>query len=207
MNEVNSVTNRGIPSNYDASIPADKKEEKKVQTDQKMQSGLEDVEKRDDPQYKAQLAKFVASFNEQPSNTKYDIMRVVQSLIDLGKVMQELAIVYAGCLSKSTARLTAINKQMKEIPVISVKDLRKAGLVKQSEIDKEDEINKGTAGTLTQAFGNAMEAMRAEKGLEEDFAKKLQVMMQSIKESGTQASDFVSTFLDLLRGISSKITQ
>lgn len=67
--------------------------------------------------------------------------------------------------------------------------------------------NDDQRAQINQAFANLLEALRANKSIDADQIKRLQTLLQQMKDSGTATSDYISTFIDLLRSISQKISQ
>lgn len=78
--------------------------------------------------------------------------------------------------------------------------LNLAKQLRLNEVDARQVENR-----MNQKFGNMLEAIRANKGLEEDKAKKIQAVLQSMKNAEQSTNDFIGTFIDLVRDISQKI--
>jgi len=130
-------------------------------------------------------------FDRNISNADTITMQeLISCLIELGQALQKAAAVYANRLTKVTEKMNVYSKQMTQIPVVLKGD------VGGSDDDRRN---------WNSSFSNMLEAVRANKGIEEDKAKKIQTFLQSMKDASQSANDFVGTFIDLLRGISQKI--
>jgi uncharacterized protein YoxC len=198
MADVDSIntSQREIGINYNHAPPEaiDVKKEKVVEEGSTVKSAkpIDINELIKDPRYKALLDQVAANYENKSDEEKFSIQRVIMSLIDLSQALQGAATALADRLSRITERMNAYAKKMSQVPVLG------------DEIPFENSEKRANAN---QRFGVMLESIRAYKGIEEDAAKKVQTILQTIKDAGTSASDFVSSFLDVIRGISQKITQ
>lgn len=135
--------------------------------------------------------------SKDPKDT-FNMAKLIACLIDLGQVLQQVATAYADKLTKTTAKMNYYSKQLSQIPVISDGEGIYQG-------DSTTASNK--RATLNQKLANMIEIVKANKGREEDAAKGIQTMLQSMKDAGQSINDFLGSFIDLLRGISQKINR
>ena len=145
------------------------------------------------PDLKVAYDKCFKLMDDSKDSTEFSMGSLIRSLIELAQVLQDVALVEAENMSKITEKMSLYSHKMNQIPVL--KDA--------------DNTGKGTHqnATLNQDYGNMLETLRANKGVEEDKAKKSQPTMQSLKDASQSAHEFIGTFLDLLQGISQKITR
>jgi len=204
MSNVSNVPNRGISPDYSSDLPPAASSAKKEaqEATAKASSATVDIDEliKNDPHLKALFDKLVKAFSEEPDEVKFSISQVVQSLIQLSQALSNAAVAYADRLSKITEKMNAYTKLQTQIPVVL-----KGG--KDEVYGGDDDKSRAARSEANQKFANMLEAVRANKGLEEDKAKKVQTMLQGLKDGGTSSSDFVGSFIDLVRGIGSKIAQ
>lgn len=151
------------------------------------------------PMFETSMIAAFESYLEEPPEVQFSMYRLMMCLIELGQALQQMAVAVAGNLNNITAQMNAYAKKMTQIPVVLKDDI--VFVPGDEKMDSERRAN------ANQKFANMMEALRANKGLEEDKAKKKQTLLQTMKDASTQASDFLSAFCDLIRGIGSKINQ
>jgi hypothetical protein len=60
---------------------------------------------------------------------------------------------------------------------------------------------------LNQTFDHALELLRADKGVTEDKAKKVQALLQSMNDASGSQLEFMHSMIDLWSSISQKITR
>jgi hypothetical protein len=175
------------------------KKENKVKGDEPPPTIEELIAK--DPKLKAAFDNLVVLANDPgfSEDDFFSMQRLIATLIDLGQALQQVATAYADRLAKVTDRMTAYSKMMGQIPVLT-KDQ-----VNWDKLGSDDQQRSQRLGTLNQKYGAMLETVRTNKGLEEDKAKKIQTIMQTMKDAGQSVNDFIGTFIDLLRGISQKI--
>lgn len=136
---------------------------------------------------------------EKKDGSVFNMSDLFQALIDLGQALQGMATVKADQLNLITTKMSGYSREITQIPVVlSGENVAFSG----SESDQN-----AKRANFNQAFGNMLEAIRANKGLEEDKAKKVQTIMQTMKDASQSFHDFLGTFLDLVRGIASKINR
>jgi uncharacterized protein YoxC len=143
----------------------------------------------------------LAAIASDPSMDEPDvftIQRLIKSLIDLGQALQQCATAYANRLAKITEKMNAYSKMLTQVPVVLKDDVNYGG---------DDKEKSDRRANLNQKYGNMLESVRANKGLEEDKAKKVQTMMQTMKDAGQSVNDFIGSFIDLIRGILQKIAR
>lgn len=135
----------------------------------------------------------------------FSMQSLIACLINLGQVLQQVATVYANHLSKVTEKMNAYAKLMGQIPVVLEKDV---DFDKESTIsgtdEEKDRKRSQLRADLNQYYGNMLEAVRGNKGVEEDKAKRAQTIMQTMKDASQSTHDFIGTFIDLIRGIGQK---
>jgi hypothetical protein len=78
-----------------------------------------------------------------------------------------------------------------------------AGFIQLLKDDRADE--RADRNSINKRFQSMLEALRANKGITEDQAKRAQALLQQMKDASSQTSDFIGSFLDLMRSISQKI--
>jgi uncharacterized protein YoxC len=203
MNEITNVSNTGVNADYthyENTQTTPKKEKEAVES-----TAEGDIEKIDinelikkDPNLKAAFDNLMTIVSDPAMKDPevFTIQRLIASLIDLGQALQGMATAYAERLSKITEKLTAYSKMMTQIPVILKGDMK---------FDDDSKTDSELRSNANQKFVNMLETVRANKGLEEDKAKKIQTMLQTMKDASTSTHDFIGSFIDLLRGISQKI--
>lgn len=98
---------------------------------------------------------------------------LISSLINLSQALQMAATAYADRLEIITGKLTQLSKELSEIPTFS--------------------------GDRAQLYGNMMSAINANKGMQEDLAKKVQGFMDSLKSSSQSTTDNIGTLLNQLQ--------
>jgi hypothetical protein len=202
-NEINVSSERNVNSDYFTAPPTDtlKKEEAAAapatgvtaQTEHNVMDLI-----NSDPQLKGLYDQLVTEFSEKSEEEVFTLAVLIRTLIALSQALQGAATAMAERLSRVTEKLNAYTKLQTQIPILTVGGPMWGG-DNQDDRDKRSEING--------KFSNMLEAVRANKGMEEDKAKKIQTLLQSMKDAGTAASDFTGTFIDLIRTISTKITQ
>ena len=153
-----------------------------------------------DPKLKKLFGEIMENFSEEPPVVQFNMNRVVFILIALCQALQEAASVFADKLTKVTERLTAYSKKLTQVPVV----LQSEGTTFSGIGDNQDQKYKNEADAralVNQKFGNMLEAIRANKGLDEDKAKKIQTILQTMKDASASSSDFITAFIDLVRGL------
>lgn len=155
------------------------------------------------PELKAAFTSLMALGNnpDMGDSEIFTIQRLIASLINLGQALQQAATAYANKLAKVTEKMNAYSKMLGQVPVLLKENIN------YNNLGNDDTQRSQTLGNINQKFGNMLEAIRANKGMEEDKAKKIQTIMQTMKDAGQSANDFIGTFIDLLRGISQKIAR
>lgn len=113
--------------------------------------------------------------------------RILRLLITLTKTMQGVAVSQANQLNLLTMLQQAYVQLQQKIPVV----LKGSGL----------NVDDNGRNDINTKFSIYMEAVRANRGMVDDAAKKLQALLNTTKESGTQFSDLLSTLLELMRGL------
>ncbi len=158
---------------------------------------------KNDPAYKKLYDKMVGNYAQQSSASLNIMSRVMNALMELNQVLSRVATIYADHLGKITEKLNAYSKLQTQIPVIT----DGMGFMDDTGDSTKDEKIREDRGQINQKFGNMLEAIRANKGIEEDKAKKLNTILQAMKDAGQQASDFMTSFADMWRQVGSKISQ
>lgn len=129
---------------------------------------------------------------EVPDEDKFMMSQLLRLLIQMTKTLQDVAIVQAEQLSNTTAITRAYVNLQQKIPV-----LLKGGTSVPDDSERRGEMNN--------AFSIYMDSVRANKGTVEDLAKKIQALLNSTKEAGTQFSDLFSSILDQMNSLISQI--
>lgn len=152
----------------------------------------------------------------------FNVQKLILSLINLAEALKGAATAYADRLAKITEKLNAYAKLMNQIPVVLENDVYQPGTwidsgslldgvfivdeeAKKKRSDEEKRTLSENRATLNQKYGNMLEGARANKDIEQDKAKKIQTIMQTLKDADQSAHDFIGAFIDLFRGISQKI--
>jgi hypothetical protein len=205
MNDITNIP-RNVEGLYSTPSSQIKEDEKKAVEAASITSAQDSAEMVDidelmqnDPSLKTLYEKMVGNYASQPSDNRNIMNRIMRALMELNETLQKVAIAYADNLGKITEKLNGYSKLQIQIPVLTRgKDLFMGG---DSDQDRTDR------GEVNQKFANMLEAIRANKGIEEDKAKKVNTILQSMKDAGQSASDFLTSFADLMRQIGSKICQ
>lgn len=148
-----------------------------------------------DPKDRAIYDRVMGNYSNKTAEERLTVQDIIRSFINLTQILQQGIIIESERLSISTQLLNAYAKKMSQVPVILKDEIKEPGW---DDKDQREGFN--------QKFGYALETMRAHKGLEEDRAKKGQTLLQAMKDASSSYSDFSSSFIDLVRGISQKIT-
>lgn len=124
-----------------------------------------------------------------PSNTTtFSLSRLIACLIDLCQVMQKMAAAETARLAIVTKKMSAYSKLLLQIPVLTSKDT-------------------GDYNKLNPIYANAQEGVRINKTAEEDLAKQIQSILQSLKDASQSVEDFIGTILNMMASISQKISR
>jgi hypothetical protein len=199
-NITNNPTSGVDPYSYDSSGDTAVKKEQPQVADASTDTPVDINELiKNDPKLKELYDKVVDAFSEKPVEEKFSIQRVIASLIELSQVLQGVVVAESTRMDKISKRISAYATMQASVPVIT----KDQGLFAGQKDDQERDARQ----TLNQKFGMDLEAVRANSGVDQDLAKKVQTLMQTIKDASTSVEDFIGSFTDLLRGISSKITQ
>jgi tRNA C32,U32 (ribose-2'-O)-methylase TrmJ len=78
-------------------------------------------------------------------------------------------------------------------------------MARQAQRDESAEL--AVRARMNQTFTDMLEAIRANKGVEEDKAKKVQALLQQIKDASAAQSDYINSLIDLLRSINQKVSR
>jgi|GEM_PF-2737797 len=150
-----------------------------------------------DPALKELFNKLTETFVETTKEEKFSIGRVISLLIELSQALQTAATAFAERLSKITEKLNAYTILQTQITVLG----------KEHAPGNDEKVQSEYISSINAKLSNMLEAIRNYRGMEEDKAKKVQTLLQGLKDGGSSASDFVTAFIDLLRGIGAKINQ
>lgn len=127
--------------------------------------------------------------NSDPDgSTTFSMSKLIATLIDLCQVLQKMATAVTSHLSIVTKKMSAYSKQLLEVPLLS----------------KEDTEHYQKYNPF---FTNAQEGIRINKTTEEDLAKQIQTILQSLKDASQAIEDFVGTILNMMASISQKISR
>ena len=78
----------------------------------------------------------------------------------------------------------------------------------RAKLLSDAELAGVAGGTATNAeYGAMLETLRANRGNDEDKSKAIASQLQAMKDLGQKTSDFLSSYIDLLKSINSKITR
>lgn len=121
-------------------------------------------------------------------STTFSLSRLIACLIDLCQVMQKMASAETARLSIVTKKMSAYSKLLLQVPLLSSEDTK--------DKDKYNPL-----------FTNAQEGIRINKGAEEDLAKQIQALLQSLKDASQSIEDFIGTILNMMASISQKISR
>lgn len=199
MSEISKVTSPDVDSNSyvpPADVTAAKEAtQKAVKGSSDLSTDLNELLKND-PKLQGIFDNVLNSFTDQPADEVFSIQRVIRALIDLSQALQSAALAESDRLNKVTERLNLYAQMESQLPVITG-----TSLYPDSDKGRQDKQDANTR------FGTALESLRSNQGLEQDRAKKIQTILQTMKDAGSSVSDYIGSFTDLFRTISSKITQ
>ncbi len=137
------------------------------------------------------------------NTTRFNIQRLMQSLIELIQILQSVAAVAALTLSNDT---DAINNYTKALAQIS--PLTKGQMTFQQggkDGNDAEKNNSAMMGDANQKLNTMVQYILAYKSQHEDRAKRHQTGISTLKEGSSSIAEFFSSFIDLLRAILQKI--
>jgi hypothetical protein len=142
----------------------------------------------------------LSGFASAQSSENQTVASEVSTALEQAKKLER---VLEGLSHASHQLAAAYAADLKELPVL-LKGKTELDKLK-AEVDRT--IPTQSLADINSKFGKMVETIRASKGIEEDRAKKLQTIMQRIKDSGQSASDYMGTLIELWRDIGSKISR
>lgn len=212
MTDIHNVSNTNTDSytNYDIQYPKKATKERVEKEDEaRLKEEFKDLYQliKDDPELKAHYEAMVKTFKALPEGDKQVMYRVIMLLIELTRTFAEVAMVTSqAALAKKVEELGILNERLKNLPTI----LEGQG-VYDVDKDETDEAKKTTArGKRSDlqsgfsAYGTAAQALRSQLESETQY---VQQGLQTFKDATTMVRDFVNSFLEMIKALSSKITQ
>lgn len=133
------------------------------------------------------LSGIIADVNEPGT---FSLNRLIACLIDLCQVMQKMASAETMRLSVVTKKMSAYSQLLTQVPVLTTAD-----------------TDSGTRDKYNPKYQAAQEAIRMNKSAEEDLAKQVQSLLQSVKDASQSIEDFIGTILNMMASISQKIAR
>lgn len=193
MNDITNVPKPDVNTGYVASPQPEAIRAETPQIKAQAPTSSEDPQDlvNNDPKLKALFNQVVGNFKNLSNEEAFSVNKVLLSLIDLGQSLQAAATVQANRLEKLTEIMNGYATIQTQIPVLLKKDIAD---------DRE-------RADVNAKFANMLDGIRATKGIYEDKSKKAQTMLQTLKDSGSQASDFVTEIMRIISGLVKKISQ
>lgn len=128
-----------------------------------------------------------ASTGNLSSAATFNMGKLFIALSNLGQALNGLSVAYANSLNITSDQMNNYAKLMTQIPVVTKSDIK---------FDGDDKADADKRAIFNQKFANMLEALRANKGVEEDKAKKIQTLMQSQKDAGQSFNDLLGSLID-----------